>query len=113
MSLHVCLECSTLYAIGLKACPHCGTPTRDAEYDWEDDVVKASEHGASYYVPEGGETHSLPEGVRLVGPGAPAARAEPAAQEAVEGAVQPEPAEGSAAVTEPPKRKPGRPKKVV
>src|SRR5258706_4219364 len=71
MSLHVCLGCSTLYAIGLKACPHCGAPTRDAVYRWEDDVVKTSSAGGStLYLAEGQPVPAdLPDGVVLVGPG--------------------------------------------
>ena len=74
MSLRVCLGCSTAYAVGIQACPQCGTPTRNAIYDWEDDVVaKASaEGGATFYLPEGQPVpDDLPDGVRLVGPGAP------------------------------------------
>jgi len=71
MSLRVCLGCRTVYAAGPPACPQCGTGTRDAVYKWEDDVVKATEFGATYYVPEGGEVPGeLPDAVRLVGPGA-------------------------------------------
>jgi RNA polymerase subunit RPABC4/transcription elongation factor Spt4 len=40
MSLRVCLECRTAYAADLPACPHCGTASRDAVYDWDDDIVK-------------------------------------------------------------------------
>ena len=40
MSLRVCLECRTAYAADLPACPHCGTASRDAIYDWDDDIVK-------------------------------------------------------------------------
>ena len=81
MSLRVCLKCSTAYAVDLKACPQCGAKTRDAVYDWEDDVVKASEHGATYYVAEGGEVPAdLAEGVRLVGPGAPKAEVDAKAE---------------------------------
>ena len=73
MALRVCLGCSTAYAIGIQACPQCGTPTRNAIYDWESDVAKASaEGGATFYLPEGQPVPGdLPDGVRLVGPGAP------------------------------------------
>lgn len=94
MSLRVCLGCRTLYADGLKACPQCGTHTRDALYDWEDDAVKASEHGATYYVPKGGEVPAeLGDDVRLVGPGAPKPKAE---RKPAEPKAEPEPAEPKA-----------------
>ncbi len=77
MSLRVCLKCSTVYAIGPQACPHCGAPTRYAKYDWEDDVAKAHAYGSSYYVPEGQPVPAeLPPEVRLVGPGSPDEQAE-------------------------------------
>jgi RNA polymerase subunit RPABC4/transcription elongation factor Spt4 len=105
VSLHVCLECTTLYAIGLKACPHCGTPTRDAVYRWEDDVVKTNSAGvATLYLAEGQPAPAdLPAGVVLVGPGS---------GEVTDAAVQPPLRPSAEAVTEPPKRKPGRPRKV-
>lgn len=93
MALRVCLACRTAYAVGLQACPQCGEPTRNAIYDWEDDVAKASAFGATFYVGEGDAVPTdLPEGVRMVGPGAPVPpepepAAEPAAAES-----SPEPA---------------------
>lgn len=79
MALRVCLGCSTAYAVGLQSCPQCGSPTRNAIYDWEDDVVaKAnSETGATLYVEEGQDVSDVPDGVRLVGPGAPVTEPEP------------------------------------
>ena len=78
MSLRICLQCSTAYAVGLEACPQCGAPTRNAVYDWEDDVAKASEFGATLYVAEGQPVpDDVPDGVRLVGPGAPQPEPDP------------------------------------
>ena len=73
MSLRVCLGCTTAYAVGLPACPQCGTPTRNAIYDWEDDRGEGERRGgATFYLPEGQPVpDDLPDGVRLVGPGAP------------------------------------------
>ena len=72
MALRVCLGCSTAYAIGIQACPQCGTPTRNAIYDWESDVAKASAFGATLFVAEGADVPTdVPDDVRLVGPGAP------------------------------------------
>jgi len=58
-----------VYAVGIPACPHCGV----ADYE-EDGVAKASaEAGATHYLAAGDPVpDDLPEGVRLVGPGAPA-----------------------------------------
>lgn len=66
-----CLGCRTVYAVGIPACPHCGV----SDYDEGDDVAKASaEGGATHYVAEGQPVpDDLPDGVRLVGPGAPSA----------------------------------------
>jgi hypothetical protein len=64
-----------VYAVGIPACPHCGST------DYSDDeggtVAKASaEGGATSYVAEGDAVPAdVPEGVRLVGPGAPVAEA--------------------------------------
>lgn len=74
MSSWRCLGCRTVYAVGIPACPHCGS----SNYDEGDDVAKASaEGGATHYVAEGQPVpDDLPDGVRLVGPGAAAAAAE-------------------------------------
>src|SRR6185312_15605836 len=93
MSLRVCLGCSTAYAVGIQACPQCGTPTRNAIYDWEDDVVaKASaEGGATFYLPEGQPVpDDLPDGVRLVGPGTPQDAPETPADRGIVGEHGPE-----------------------
>ena len=37
-----CLECSTRYALDLRACPHCGSARRE-----EDDMPKISVHGGA------------------------------------------------------------------
>jgi hypothetical protein len=59
-----------VYAVGIPACPHCGS----SNYDEGDDVAKASaEGGATLFVAEGQPVpDDVPDGVRLVGPGAPA-----------------------------------------
>jgi len=55
--------------VGIDACPHCG----DTGYSEGGVVAKASaEAGATHYVAEGDPVpDDLPDGVRLVGPGAP------------------------------------------
>ena len=94
MALRLCLGCSTAYAIGLQACPQCGSPTRNAIYDWESDAVaKANnETGATLYVAEGAPVpDDAPAGVRLVGPGAPQDTPEPAPEPEPEPEVVPDP----------------------
>jgi len=75
--------------VGIEACPHCG----ELGYSEGGVVAKASaEAGATHYVAEGDPVPGdLPEGVRLVGPGAPSAEAEPGVQDAGEAEVTPEP----------------------
>jgi hypothetical protein len=93
MSLRVCLDCSTSYALGLPACPHCGSPTRNAIYSWEDDVAKANAFGSTHYVAEGQPVPAdVPPGVRLVGPGAPPGSAPETAPEPIVDIPLPEPA---------------------
>jgi hypothetical protein len=106
MSLLVCLGCRTIYAPGIPACPHCGAPSRDAHYDWEDDVVKTNSAGvATLYLAEGQEAPAdLPAGVVLVGPGSGEAT------DAVVPVAEPEPAQDEPEPA-PVKRGPGRPRK--
>jgi hypothetical protein len=72
MASWACSTCRTVYAVGIPACPHCGS----TDYSDEEAIVaKASaEGGATSYVAEGDAVPAdVPEGVRLVGPGAPVA----------------------------------------
>lgn len=64
-----CLGCRTVYAVGIPACPHC----RATDYE-EDGVAHVNPDGtATHYVAEGDPVPAdLPDGVQLVGPGAPA-----------------------------------------
>ena len=71
MASWACSKCRTVYAVGIPACPQCGS----TDYTDEGGIVaKASaEGGATSYVAEGDAVPAdVPEGVRLVGPGAPA-----------------------------------------
>lgn len=86
MASWACLGCRTVYAPGIPACPHCGG-TEYGEDNGGGIVAKASaEGGATHYVAEGDPVPGdLPEGVRLVGPGAPSPGAgEPEAEAAPE-----------------------------
>jgi hypothetical protein len=84
-----CLGCRTVYAVGIPACPHCGV----TDYDEGDDVAKASaEGGATLFVAEGQPVPGdLADGVRLVGPGAPAAAETEPAEATTEADAQPAP----------------------
>ena len=88
MASWACQGCRTVYAVGIPACPHCGS----ADYK-EDGVAKASpETGATFYVAEGDDVPGdLPEGVRPVGPGAPAPEPEKIPEPEPEAEKIPEP----------------------
>jgi len=92
-----CTGCRTVYAVGIPACPHCGV----ADYE-EDGVAKANAEGAAtHYLAEGEPVpDDLPEGVRLVGPGAPAVP-EPDVQDEPEPAATPEPDDAAEDDSEP------------
>jgi hypothetical protein len=70
MALQVCKNCTTRYAPAAQ-CPQCGANEWLSEE--EADVAKANQQGQStIYVGEGEPVpDNVPEGVRLVGPGAP------------------------------------------
>jgi hypothetical protein len=69
MALLACRGCTALYSVGAPACPQCGS------HDYEEEgMAKANPlTGSTLYLGEGaGVPADLPEGVTLVGPGAPA-----------------------------------------
>lgn len=103
MASWACQGCRTVYAVGIPACPHCGS----ADYE-EDGVAKANpETGATFYVGEGDAVpDDLPADVRPVGPGAPKPKPKaetPKPKAEAEKAPEPEP---EAAPEPPPARAP-------
>lgn len=47
MALMVCLACSTMYAVGLARCPHCGSPDQVEQGSREHEMAKQSVHGGA------------------------------------------------------------------
>jgi hypothetical protein len=73
------MGCRTVYAVGIPACPQCGV-TEYADTEGGTVAKVSAEGGPTLYVAEGDPVpDDVAEGVRLVGPGAPAeGTAEPA-----------------------------------
>lgn len=47
MALMVCLACSTMYAVGLARCPHCGSPDQVEQGSEGHEMAKQRVHGGA------------------------------------------------------------------
>jgi hypothetical protein len=98
--LWVCLGCSTRYAPGLKACPHCGSTECVADYDQEAGVPKITVSGGDSHPEDLAAVSALSGVVPVAAVPAPALVPEPApeavAEVASEHEATPEPAPAEA-----------------